>query len=570
MRFYRGNPPFPTQEVQYRQHKANLNTNQRDWTQAFVRIRPYSRPKDQIDVYEYYWAPVITGRVSALQSLKFLIFAGLSPFQYLRDNLIAINAAEKAAVRKGKKPAGRRRKSQWFVSAFVRELCRMLFIFIPTIAISLGMYYLLAKPIGQILRTSPMRQMGHFFTRRLDFWMDLRLMSFSIRVLFAGMCVIFLLQEFTAHTKAASSQKSPRLYVVFILALLSGLILIPRFLHGHIRLQERWHWFRTLPGWEQAACIAGVLVALIGLSFASSVLRSAWRRARNRAKTILANRRVRNVLACSAVVLVAAGIAAAVIRPNLNHAWKAFVHFLALPGFIHWQAVGLYTLLALIVYMAQMVLTGAIGCLAVYLGSDDLSKNFAARSQILNECTTMLIDLLSGLDENRKANAEWNYDEVLIAAHSLGSVIAYDTLNDLAVRRIAGGLKDVPLWKIKGLLTFGCPLNKVVYFFRARTDLRKNVLSQLLYALHPLRLRTPLPDEANPAIARPFPLPESLPFAEEFKWFNAYSPFDIISGRMQFYRADHDVAVEKGVAPWTAHLSYWDNDDLYSLFSRLL
>ena len=51
----------PDQKICFRQHKAKLNTNQKDWTQAFARIRPDSRSEDVIDVYEYYWAPVITG-----------------------------------------------------------------------------------------------------------------------------------------------------------------------------------------------------------------------------------------------------------------------------------------------------------------------------------------------------------------------------------------------------------------------------------------------------------------------------------------------------------------------------
>ena len=87
-------------------------------------------------------------------------------------------------------------------------------------------------------------------------------------------------------------------------------------------------------------------------------------------------------------------------------------------------------------------------------------------------------------------------------------VIAYDSLSQLIVRDLAKdpSLIGVPLEKVKGLLTFGCALNKVVYFFRARTNLRTNVLSQVLYTLHSFRLRTPLPPEANPEMAVPHPV----------------------------------------------------------------
>jgi len=248
------------------------------------------------------------------------------------------------------------------------------------------------------------------------------------------------------------------------------------------------------------------------------------------------------------------------------------IEVLALPTFLNWQHVIIYAFVALFIYISRKVLTSAIGCLAVYLGSDDLSKNYAARSQILHECTTLLIELLAGKDEKGDLNEQWNYDQVLVAAHSLGSVIAYDSLSQLIVRDFAKdpSIHGLALSKVKGLLTFGCPLNKVFYFFRSRTNLRTNVLSQILYALHPFRLKVPLPPQANPEISLPHPFPEKLPFSPDFRWYNAYSPFDIISGRMQFYEADLDVPVERGVTPWTAHLSYWENDDLYSLFSHLI
>lgn len=72
-------PDGPTQEVLLSQNKVNVNTSERDWTQAFVRIRPGSGTSDSIDIYEYYWAPVITGRVCAVKSLQFLIGAGPRP-----------------------------------------------------------------------------------------------------------------------------------------------------------------------------------------------------------------------------------------------------------------------------------------------------------------------------------------------------------------------------------------------------------------------------------------------------------------------------------------------------------
>jgi hypothetical protein len=547
----------PTQEIRMRQYKANPNTNEKDWTQAFVRIRTSSRAGDIIDVYEYYWAPVITDRVSALQSLAFLIAAGLSPFQYLRDNLTVINRAHASASRAN--------KLSWLFFALCREIYRMLFIFIPLITLALGLYWLLAGSVADHLVPGKRGVFSYLLLEPpLDISQAVHLASAAVRFLLLGMCAIFLFQEFFAGAQGNPSEKSPPMYTGFIMTLLAALLVVPHLLQGHLHLIALTRDFLHPPFWSQAAYGTGLLVILVGASFCSKILRSAWKRAakalgRHRALTII-------------VVLAVGTLVTLFLVLGLKSSLKQAIDLLTLPKFLNWPAVILYVLLAVFAYVSQKVLTSAIGCLAVYLGADDLSKNFAARSQILHECTTMIINLLAGRDESGKPDQEWIYDEILVAGHSLGSVIAYDSLSQLIVRDLAKDptLIGVPLEKVKGLLTFGCPLNKVVYFFRARTNLRTNVLSQILYTLHSFRLRTPLPPEANPAIAVPHPFPGKIPFAPNFLWYNAYSPFDIISGRMQFYNADLDVPVERGVTPWTAHLSYWENDDLYSLFSDLM
>lgn len=559
------NPPIranqlsdpPTQEIRLRQYKANLNTNEKDWTQAFVRVRPGRNSSDVIDLYEYYWAPVITDHVSALQSLTFLISAGLSPFQYLRDNLTVINRAHASASRGN--------RLTWLVFAFCREVYRMLFIFIPIIALALGIYWLLASSVADHLVSGKPGILSYLLLKPpLNIQQAVHLASAAVRFLLLGMCAIFLSQEFFAGAQGSPPEKSPPMYTGFIGALFAALLVIPHLLQGRLHMVALTQGFLRLPFWAQTEYCTGLLLFLVAASFCSKIFRSAWKRAGK----ALARHRALTILASLAVAIFITLFSVPGLKPSL----AGITDLLTLPKFLNWPHIILYAFIALFAYVGQKVLTSAIGCLAVYLGADDLSKNFAARSQILHECTTMLINLLASRDETGTPNEEWIYDQVLVAAHSLGSVIAYDSLSQLIVRSLAKdpSLTGVPLVKIKGLLTFGCPLNKVVYFFRARTNLRTNVLSQILYTLHSFRLRTPLPAEANPAIAVPHPFPEKIPFSPNFLWYNAYSPFDIISGRMQFYKADLDVPVERGITPWTAHLSYWENDDLYSLFSDLL
>ena len=215
----------PTQEIHLRQHKSNPNTNEKDWTQAFVRIRTASRPDDLIDVYEYYWAPVITDRVSALQSLVFLITAGLSPFQYLRDNLNVINRAHASASRGN--------KLSWLFFALCREIYRMLFIFIPLIALCLGLYWLLASSVADHLVPGKPGLFSYLLRKPpLDIPQAVHLASAAVRLLLLGMCTIFLFQEFFAGAQGNPSEKSPPVYNGFIGTLFAALLFVPHFLKG--------------------------------------------------------------------------------------------------------------------------------------------------------------------------------------------------------------------------------------------------------------------------------------------------------------------------------------------------
>jgi hypothetical protein len=224
-----------------------------------------------------------------------------------------------------------------------------------------------------------------------------------------------------------------------------------------------------------------------------------------------------------------------------------------------------YLLLALLAYGINRFLTTAAGDLTVYLGADTLDKNYDARSQILSECTATVEDLLAAhSDLPAAADGSRGYDRVLIAAHSLGTVIAYDVLNDLIAKQAAAdaqGAASMDLRRIVALFTFGCPLNKVYYFFRNRTRLKTTFLTEILFDLHSFRMRVPPP----PGVQI---LPS--PFARGFRWFNAWSPFDVISGRMLFYEADQNQVVTAGHEAVSAHTGYWEDPDLYRFFAGLL
>jgi hypothetical protein len=148
------------------------------------------------------------------------------------------------------------------------------------------------------------------------------------------------------------------------------------------------------------------------------------------------------------------------------------------------------------------------------------------------------------------------YDEVFIVGHSLGSVLAYDTLND-AIKRDThenGWGPDAPATgsrvvdRTRLLLTFGSPLDKTAFVFRTqKMELEIDVREALAGAQQPLIQSYEM---------------------RRAKWINLWSPSDWISGPLGYYDAPApDPPLGRGVCnienpgswrPDQAHTGYWE------------
>lgn len=181
--------------------------------------------------------------------------------------------------------------------------------------------------------------------------------------------------------------------------------------------------------------------------------------------------------------------------------------------------------------------------IALYVTSDRVSARARTRRAILDEGEALLSGLL-----------EQGYSEVYLAGHSLGSVIALDLLDRLA--RAPGAVQDPALERLKGLLTFGSPLDKVAYFFRQRPGEGEAIRSQLLSALHGVKRRSGLRDY-GPYLAAPY----RLPFGG-LRWCQVHAPGDLLSDRLDHYLVDERVVLP-ATNPLTAHGSYWRSDAFF-------
>jgi hypothetical protein len=157
-----------------------------------------------------------------------------------------------------------------------------------------------------------------------------------------------------------------------------------------------------------------------------------------------------------------------------------------------------------------------------YLDLDPRSTNFETRQRIMD-----------GALEELKRLTE-NYEQVIVAGHSLGSVIAYDSLNRVMQETNAGRIRRENASRIIGLVTFGCPLDKIAFFFQELTPDNKEIQSQILAHLHGFKTRVLTGPDIEPEVGDP------MEFGlEKVVWLNFHHPPDLVSGRLDVYDLGH-------------------------------
>ena len=168
-----------------------------------------------------------------------------------------------------------------------------------------------------------------------------------------------------------------------------------------------------------------------------------------------------------------------------------------------------------------------VGDVAAYVSSHTVSKFDEIRDRIRK----------IGMTVGSTLYDYGNYDRYVIVGHSLGSVIAYDTLNGLLNRDAFRGDTRV-LDRTQRLITFGSPLDKTAFVFRGQGNSEIDAREALATAMQPLI--------CNQKVRIP--------------WVNLWSWMDIISGRLDYYgdailnRVDPQADI-----PLVAHVQFWEN-----------
>jgi hypothetical protein len=206
------------------------------------------------------------------------------------------------------------------------------------------------------------------------------------------------------------------------------------------------------------------------------------------------------------------------------------------------------------------IVCGYVGDVAIYTNTDRKSKFFGIRQKIITGAHEKLLDLLN----------DDCYDQVIIAGHSLGSVVSYDLMNKLNIQcNHDRPLREQAQAKLRALITFGSPLDKIAFFFRERASANEHVRKQIISYLHSFKS---VPD-VNPEGGE-WRMENRLErYFDNVPWHNFYHDADPVSGHLDFYSKVINEKIpafeDKKSNRWGyAHLGYWGHQPMYKQITK--
>ena len=242
--------------------------------------------------------------------------------------------------------------------------------------------------------------------------------------------------------------------------------------------------------------------------------------------------------------------------------------------YVHWTyypiPVIAWAALVGLVFLIRYFIVGYVGAVAAYLAPYKDSKFDELRSAIQKVGLDAARLIYYGNKHTAGAekappetpNAEWipDYQNIVFVAHSLGTVLAYDTLNAIFNIENTSNLPGAPnraVERTRALITFGSPLDKAAFIFRAqfnRATQIGRIREMMACAIQPLISKYDF--RYVPGRKRPGP-----------RWINLWSPLDIISGSLGYYDDSKQAPSKDSLVdnqpdpactiPLYAHVQYW-------------
>ena len=213
-------------------------------------------------------------------------------------------------------------------------------------------------------------------------------------------------------------------------------------------------------------------------------------------------------------------------------------------------------------------LTNVIGDVVVYNVIDPKSKFYEVKKRIQEGA----IKALQHIVEVKKETHGTNYPQVIVAGHSLGSQVAYDAINRLNLlinqNKIDGysdqGINEITGQHIsdhlKGFITFGSPLDKIMFFLRENVEDEQYIRKQILDNFNGFKQRDiNFGSERSDRIRANSGLKRHL---EKIQWRNYYDDDDYVSGGLDYYSDLTNINCRFKSSFFT-HSDYWQSEPFF-------
>jgi len=209
-----------------------------------------------------------------------------------------------------------------------------------------------------------------------------------------------------------------------------------------------------------------------------------------------------------------------------------------------------------------------IGDIIAYNSPDPKNKFFKIRRKIQVGAYKAIRHLIEAQEEGTP-----KYNNIVIAAHSLGTQIAFDGLNSIDHRVALKDLKreDIEIKDlISGFVTFGSHLDKAAFFFREQTEDELYIKAQMRQHFYAFKQRE---KEENPNIFR---VENGLKSEiSSIDWRNYYDKNDAVSGHLDYYDQVENIHCDyknqnknckdySWIAYLFTHTMYWQDSRIYT------
>jgi hypothetical protein len=498
-----------------------------------MRLRCSGGAQRDVHIYEVYWAPFTEGAVTLRDVIQFLISAG-------------VNGIKNALGRFQRWMFGDMRSFYIPVQTIVYLLITLATV-VSLIVINGAIAAVTAARAPFVSAPAWLRP------NLLADYTDLFTLTVGALEAFSCVLGIALLISWGRRFLSAVPQLrwafaltlgilSLALFAVALTAIIDTAIGVPILYRAHMLSNDTRHvggwmsdWAATIRRWQ--VCVL-FWVAILAIAYFISMLVLSY------VRQWLAARSTMLRATFALIVLVALGVSAcrfiAYINP-IDPQVASLVSATSLSTAITWA------MLVLLSLVARMFLVQYVGDVAAYVQPQKLDRFFELRGKIKDRAATIAEAIYSQKSDGFK----FDYHRVVLVGHSLGSVIVYDTLNRLLLNDAAVTAPGRP-WNVAArtpyLLTFGSPLNKIAFIFSTQAKKRSmtNARERLAAVVQPI---------IDSALVR-----------AGIKWVNIYSPWDIISGPLDFYDPPAGTAPPalderdpEAVTFLAAHTEYWRN-----------